>query len=216
MHSRDGSTHAAHRLLRRIFDGQAQTDGFPVRQRNQGFTLIELMIVVAIIGILAATSITTFRLFQLRTKMSEARVNVKAIATAENAYFAEFGTYVGALSTPGGPLTAFKRVWVGGGAVAFDVIGFLPEGDVHFNYGVDVNGAGSAFTVGAVADLDQDGVTSDLGYVHRPPGASAAALGVGSTIALGCIGAGVYDTANPLGLFDTVGVCTLLDGRSEF
>ena len=78
--------------------------------RKGGFTLIELMIVVAIIGILAAIAIPNFLQFQLRSKTGEAKTNIAAIRTAEEGYFAEFNNYVQAGSTPGTPATANKRV----------------------------------------------------------------------------------------------------------
>ena len=60
---------------------------------GKGFTLIELMIVIAIIGILAAIAIPNFVKFQCRSKQTEARSSLKAIYTAEEAYRAEYDTY---------------------------------------------------------------------------------------------------------------------------
>jgi len=65
-----------------------------MRMRNKkGFTLIELMIVVAIIGILAAIAIPNFLKFQAKSKQSEAKTNLKAIYTAETGYYGENNTY---------------------------------------------------------------------------------------------------------------------------
>ena len=63
-------------------------------KQREGFTLIELMIVVAIIGILAAIAIPNFIKFQLRSKAGEGKVNLAGIRTAEESYFAEAGTYL--------------------------------------------------------------------------------------------------------------------------
>ncbi len=60
---------------------------------KKGFTLIELMIVVAIIGILAAIAIPNFIKFQARAKQSEPKANLKSFFTAERSYFAERDTY---------------------------------------------------------------------------------------------------------------------------
>src|SRR4051812_3149610 len=60
---------------------------------SKGFTLIELMIVVAIIGILAAIAIPNFIRFQARSKQSEAKANLKALFTAEKAFFQENDRY---------------------------------------------------------------------------------------------------------------------------
>ena len=60
---------------------------------KKGFTLIELMIVVAIIGILAAIAIPNFLRFQAKSKQSEAKTNLGGIFTAETAYFGEKNSF---------------------------------------------------------------------------------------------------------------------------
>jgi type IV pilus assembly protein PilA len=60
---------------------------------QKGFTLIELMIVVAIIGILAAIAIPNFLRYQAKSRQSEARTNLGAVYVSETAYVGEQGVY---------------------------------------------------------------------------------------------------------------------------
>ncbi len=61
--------------------------------KKRGFTLIELMIVVAIIGILAAIAIPNFIRFQARSKQSEAKSNLKSMFTAQRSFYQEKDRY---------------------------------------------------------------------------------------------------------------------------
>ena len=64
-----------------------------MKKIQRGFTLIELMIVVAIIGILAAIAIPNFMRFQARSKQSEAKTNLKGVFTGQRSYFGERDAY---------------------------------------------------------------------------------------------------------------------------
>ena len=145
-----------------------------LRGNNQkGFTLIELMIVVAIIGILAAIAIPNFLKYQLKSKTAEAKTNLGAIKTCEVAYKAEMDGYCSVAICPRavGALTSSKVAWVtvpaanlavGGGAGSFEDIGFEPAGHIYYAYSVAIglDSAGNVnqeYTADAVADLDGDG-----------------------------------------------------------
>ena len=60
---------------------------------QKGFTLIELMIVVAIIGILAAIAIPNFLRYQATSRQSEARTDLGGIFVAETSFFGERSRY---------------------------------------------------------------------------------------------------------------------------
>ncbi len=71
------------------------------RLQEKGFTLVELMVVVAIIGILAAVAIPNYQRYQARARQSEAKVALASAYTAQQSFFAESGTYSACLSNIG-------------------------------------------------------------------------------------------------------------------
>ncbi|MFY7992994.1 MAG: prepilin-type N-terminal cleavage/methylation domain-containing protein [Bacteriovoracaceae bacterium] len=62
-------------------------------KRQDGFTLVELMVVVAIIGVLSAVAIPNFKKYQAKAKVSEAKLQLSSIYTAETSFYADFNMY---------------------------------------------------------------------------------------------------------------------------
>lgn len=61
--------------------------------KQQGFTIVELLIVIVVIGILAALVVTTFTGIQQRARNTERQTDIKAIHGQVEAYYAQFGRY---------------------------------------------------------------------------------------------------------------------------
>jgi len=123
---------------------------------RRGFTLIELMIVIAIIAFLAMIAIPNYLKFVAKSKRAEAQVILASLYAAEKAYFVENSTYTNDLQA----------------------LGWQPEGKVHYSYGfggseganyikgdlgVDTSALSQSkadkagFVAVAVADIDGDG-----------------------------------------------------------
>ncbi len=87
--------------------------------RVAGFSLIELMVVVGIIGVLATIAIPQYSKFSSRAKQSEAKVNLGGIYTVEKAYFVEGSTYSPCLAQIGFEASGQQRRYtIGFGATA--------------------------------------------------------------------------------------------------
>jgi prepilin-type N-terminal cleavage/methylation domain-containing protein len=79
-------------------------------REQRGFTLIELMIVVGIIGILVAIAAPNFARYQSKARQSEAKIALAAIYAGEKSFYSEYSAYVSSM----------------------DAIGYAPEGNKRF------------------------------------------------------------------------------------
>jgi type IV pilus assembly protein PilA len=70
-------------------------------KNNAGFTLVELMVVVAIIGILATLAVPQYKKFQAKSRQSEARLSLGGVYTIEQSFAAENSSYTQCLGQAG-------------------------------------------------------------------------------------------------------------------
>lgn len=129
-----------------------------LRRDDRGFSLIELMVVTAIVGILVALATGSFKSYQARAKQAEMKTNLGAIGDLALSYRAEYDTFV----------------------TDWDGIGWRPKGITRYRYwynslaaantptspqgGIDYSDPGSSattdtFSTAAVGNIDNDNST---------------------------------------------------------
>jgi prepilin-type N-terminal cleavage/methylation domain-containing protein len=137
------------------------------RKKRHGFTLIELMVTVAIVGILASVAIPRYIAYQMRTKQAESSAMFGAIKVGQVTNFATHDCFEEIVSHPPAPATPYKRSWepapavaaipCDGVAKAFSNLSILPStGAVYFTYACRVNADGTDYSCNAIGDLDGD------------------------------------------------------------
>jgi prepilin-type N-terminal cleavage/methylation domain-containing protein len=107
-----------------------------------GFTLVELMVTVGIIGILASLTISNFSKYQAKARQTEAKLALGAVFALEKSFYSEYSAYI----------------------ADFDAIGYTPEGLRRF-YAI---GWKAATTSGNVTGFQSGAGTSYYPPVNSP------------------------------------------------
>lgn len=153
------------------------------RSKQGGFTLIELMIVVAIIGILAAVAIPAFMDYMKKGKSSEAELQLAKIKTNAKAAYNTDSAYP-AVTAPVTPTQTCcaqdaggkKKCAVAAGDWAtapWQALDFQLDEPFYFQY--QYTGTSTTYTANAIGDLDCDGTSITYALVGSVNGGNPSA-----------------------------------------
>jgi len=172
------------------------------RVNSRGFTLVELLIVVAIIGVLSTIGVPTFRRMVTKAKKSEAKVGMGGLFTVESAFFTEYNVYGNRLDKVGFQIEGRQRLYsmgfpisaaCGGLAAAAtdyrpletDAAGATLKGQI-----VDYYSAANGFTISQRQTAGAGASGANPGTYNCYVGTPGATLGFEAGVAVGVSGPG--------------------------
>jgi type IV pilus assembly protein PilA len=147
---------------------------FPIeRSARRGFTLIELMIVVVVIGVLSSLAMLGYRRYVNEAKTSEAREIIGSIKGGQEALLDETFRYLNVSSSidtfypSATPTGSIKTMW-GASDPGFAVLGVKPATPVYFGYSTTASVAGDSLSTGAnVAGFGTFGSANEPQYLVK-------------------------------------------------
>lgn len=125
--------------------------------KTKGFTLIELALVLAGIGILVGLAAPSYHSFLLRSRASEARALLEAIAHAELAWHRDYGSFIACAPSSDQPPRGVRGKF-DAARPGWKELGLTIDGPVRYRYEVVLDG--DSFKAVATGDLDGDGTPS--------------------------------------------------------
>jgi type IV pilus assembly protein PilA len=132
---------------------QALQESPVVRAKSRGFTLIELMVVVVIVGILATLAVVGYRKLIQASHVSEATGMVQSIRVAQEGYHSETQQYANVSTAlnayyPAAPVYQMVTAWgapcTNCGAVSWSALPVHVDGPLMFGYATVAGLAGNA------------------------------------------------------------------------
>jgi type IV pilus assembly protein PilA len=163
--------------------------GMRPRQRARAFTLIEMMIVIAMIGILATLAIVAYKRWVRTAYMAEAQDMVAGIRAAEETFKAEAGGYLPVSSAldvggmyPAAKPGAFKTSWGAACTVcvtstSWQALAVEPKAPVAFGYAVVADNTGSTPGANVTVALNAMQTPANLSLLAGSPWYVVEALG---------------------------------------
>lgn len=150
---------------------------------NKGFSMIELMVVVAIIGVLAAIGIPQYSKFQAKARQSEAKLSLAALFTAEESFRQEWNQFSTTLNNVGfsvqGSRLRYKTGFDALACGAYSTAGGAPAEVVTTNNtwsdGTAVNTSGATWAYTSV---------TSAGFIPTNAGAQASTCATGAFVAV--------------------------------